>query len=172
MWIQRSVVMVLCMLLAMVAPGVSRADEQSHRAAVEKMLLITGADKSFQPMYEQMEHSFRAAIGQVEIPDEERPQVEEYLRQVTTIIHEELAWGRVKASVVHTYMQFYREGEVNAFIEFYQTPAGQKMLAKMPEINQAMVQMSLSMMQRLMPRLEMLEKEFEVKFAGGGEGSL
>ena len=50
------------------------------------------------------------------------------------IIREEASWEKMQAELTGIYRELFTQEEINSLIDFYQSPAGQAMVKKMPLI--------------------------------------
>jgi hypothetical protein len=61
--------------------------------------------------------------------------------------------------MIPLYAEYYTESDIEALIDFYQTPIGQKVLAVNPALTQASVELSVQWAQNLIPQLQMRIQE-------------
>ena len=68
-------------------------------------------------------------------------------------------WDKLKTQMVGAYVAVYTEDEIKEITAFYKSPAGVKMIAKMPELMQASMQITQNQMQQIMPKIQALSQE-------------
>lgn len=65
--------------------------------------------------------------------------------------------------MIEVYASVYTEEEIKDIIKFYKSPAGQKMLAKMPELMNASMAVVQNLMKDVMPKINDLQKKLNEK---------
>lgn len=78
---------------------------------------------------------------------------------------EEMSWAKFESDIMRIYCEVYTEKEMTELVTLYESPAGQLMLRKMPEVMQKSQELSSTRMQAAMPRLMQRMQE---AMAGGG----
>ncbi len=68
------------------------------------------------------------------IPQNDKLEVEKFLRKTTEIVEKYMRWESVKQSYINIYSDVYSNEELKALIEFYRTPLGKKVLDNMQEL--------------------------------------
>jgi len=127
----------------------ANADEVSHRAAAEELLLMTNVDKMMKPMFEQMETMMNQQFVQMGAPEELRPVRNKYTGRLFKILEEELSWAKMKHDYIDMYVKTYTEEEIRAISEFYKSPIGKKFIEKTPQL----LQQSMAISQKNMPKI-------------------
>jgi len=111
----------LCVAAWLVAGGL-RADESSHRKAVENMFKAAQMDKLIQ----QMTTNLVAQHLQQE------PTLAPYKDILEQFYTRTVGWAAIKGEVINLYMKEFTEAEIKEITVFYASATGQKMLASMP----------------------------------------
>jgi len=70
-----------------------------------------------------------------------------------------LSWEGVKEDYVKIYIAVFTEEEIRALINFYQSPIGQKLVSKQPELMEKSMELSQKRFMEIMPRLMSLMQE-------------
>ncbi len=112
----------------------ANADEKSHRAAAEDLLLMTNIDKMLKPMWQQMEAMLEQQFVQLGASEELRHVLNKFSGKMAKVMEEELGWAKMKNDYIDIYVKTYTEGEIRAISDFYKTPAGKKFIEKMPQL--------------------------------------
>ena len=77
---------------------------------------------------------------------------------MAAILKEELGWDKVKDQYVQAYRGMFSQEEIDGLIAFYQTPAGQSLVNKQPELaNRTMT----ILQQRMAPVMQRIQKMSE-----------
>jgi hypothetical protein len=74
-------------------------------------------------------------------------------KQMMAVVHEELSWAVLKPQMVDAYAKTFSQDEIDAMINFYATPPGQAVLAKMPALQQHLIESQQLRMKALLPKL-------------------
>ena len=143
--------------LLFIAPAYS--DDASSRKAAEELLAVTQADKMIDAVYSQMDTMFANMAKNMGITEAQKPIAEKYMKRITQLMREELVWDKLKTQMVGAYVAVYTEDEIKEITAFYKSPAGVKMIAKMPELMQASMQITQNQMQQIMPKIQALSQE-------------
>jgi hypothetical protein len=107
------------------------ADEISHKAAAEELILLSNPEQMLEQIYAQVRGMVDQQFQQMGAPEELRPIFKKYTEKISI------------------YVKTYTESEIRAISEFYKSPAGKAFLEEMPTL----IQESMSMTQRKMPQI-------------------
>jgi len=144
---------VTVLVLATLA-AVASADEASHRKAVLELLETTNARKMLDQYMTSFEAMMEQQFSSMDLPPEGQEAAKAVQKEMMDWLSEFLAWDHIKDMYVDVYVEVFTEEEVNELIEFYQSPLGQKLLAKMPELMQKTMQKTQAMLQQKMPEFQ------------------
>ncbi len=137
------------------------ADDSAKRAELEKMFALTNMDSMMDGMYAQMGAMFEQMVAQQNIPAQEQEAAKKYFVKMEALLREEMGWSKMKEPVMEAYARVYTVDELKAINEFYSTPAGKKMIEKMPQLMQETMQISQAMAQKLIPKFQALAEEMK-----------
>ena len=84
---------------------------------------------------------------------------EKHIQRMMTVLAEAAQWAKLKDDMISCYTAVYTEAELKELIEFYQTPLGQKMVAKMPQLAQQTLQISQKHMFKAGPEMTAISNE-------------
>ena len=98
---------------------------------IRRLLQITGAGALAGQTMDEMEKSMRPLIANALPPGDYRDQLVELFFQK---FREKRDPEKLAELIVPVYEKYYSDEEVNALIQFYQTPLGQKMLTVLPKV--------------------------------------
>jgi hypothetical protein len=93
-----------------------------------------------------MELMFSSMLEQ----DPEMAEMEDILRE---FVAEAVDWETMGPLMLQVYVETYTEEELNAMAAFYETPVGQRIVLKMPELTARTSMLSQQQMQERMPEL-------------------
>jgi len=69
----------------------------------------------------------------------------------------------IKPDVVKVYAETLTDEEINGMIQFYSSPVGQSVLAKMPQLTAASMQMEKARMGDLQPKMMALMQDYQAQ---------
>ncbi len=163
--------LILTLLFTLAASASAIADDASHTAAAKELLEVTRAAEIIDQVYDSMEGQFDNMAEQLGITEDQRPIFDRHMERVFQVMREEMNWEKMEPYMVSAYAQVYTEQELRELIEFYQSPLGQKFLAKMPELMNVSMATTQELMSGFYDRLGELQAEFEAELAASKEGS-
>lgn len=80
--------------------------------------------------------------------------------RVTALIHGMLAWEKLEPMYLRLYKESFTEEEVVGMLSFYQTPAGQAVINKMPVLAQKTMLEIQSISSGLAPQMKKIQQDF------------
>ncbi len=78
---------------------------------------------------------------------------------MTNVLKTEMSWKKMQPMMVNVYDKHFNEQEIADMLAFYKTETGQKILQKMPVVMQESMQMSQSLVQDAMPKIQQIAGE-------------
>jgi hypothetical protein len=138
----------ILLLAALVAP-VCRADDS---IALANQLLDLSGTATF--MQQTFETGLKPSLDQMRAKGAPAELVDAIHAEARNFFQENFNWEIMKPKLAKLYADNYTEAELKDIIAFYQTPTGQKTLAKMPVLMQQSLTMSMSGVQANMPEFQ------------------
>lgn len=166
----RFIRLLAALLLCCAAPAFATPPSD---ATIQQLLQVTNARGLLDNMLNQMDANMRVGITQSlqgREPNPAQQQAIDRFRQRTVAeMKRELSWDKLEAMHLRLYRETFTEEELTDILHFYQSPAGQAVIHKMPALmarSMSEVQTSLAAM---MPTLLKIQQEFgeEMKAASG-----
>ena len=114
---------VLCVAASLVA-GNLRADEKSHRKAVEDMFKAAQMEKLIQQM----------TVTLVAQHLQQEPSLASYKEILERFYTRTVGWAAIKDEIIKLYMKEFTEAEIKEVTAFYNSATGQKVLSSMPTL--------------------------------------
>jgi hypothetical protein len=133
---------------ALVAP-LCRADESLNLA--DKLLDLTNTSTFMQQTFET---GLKPSLDQMRAKGAPAELVDAIHVEAQNFFQENFNWETMKPKLAKLYADNYTEAELKDIITFYQTPTGQKTLAKMPVLMQQSLAMSMAGVQANMPEFQ------------------
>ena len=127
--------------------------EAEKHAKIEKLIELSGSAEQFDLMMEKMYAQYRLMMP--EVPGE-----------MWTILQEEMNGKAIKEllrSMIPVYAKHYSDEDIEAMIGFYESEAGQRMVAKMPAMAEDIAVISATWGQqfsgRILERIKVIEEQ-------------
>lgn len=156
------------LLLLLFIPGLHAEVTETKLALAREAIAAVQADKMFDAMGAQLK---QLAIQQVRVPlsatPEERANVQVFLDKVTDLSMNEAKAMMDKLDVV--YAEVYTEEELRAMVAFFNSPEGQSMMNKQPEVMARVIPMAQEMQRKILPEIQKLAEELTAKTASAND---
>jgi hypothetical protein len=156
-----AVVFAAATLLWNAAPAL--ADEASKQAKIEEILQLTHADRMMTQMFDQMKSSVAAQVSKMDVPENARDAAAEMQRKILDMVSERMSWERAKPKLVAVYDETFTETDIDGILGFYKSPAGQRMLEKMPELMQKSMAVGQQLVGDVFPEIKRMMEEMKEK---------
>lgn len=143
----------------------SYADSESKQAKLNELVNIMDMDSMVDQMYSQMEAMMQNMSTQMGVQPSEQEIFDDYYSQMVLIMNEEMSWAKMEPLIVNIYDNNFTEEEINDILAFYKTETGQSLLLKMPAVMQESMQISQTLMQASIPKIQELAKNLSEDLA-------
>jgi hypothetical protein len=138
----------MLVIAAILAP-LCRADDSLNLA--NKLLDMSGTAALMQQTFET---GIKPSLDQMKAKGAPAALVEAIHAEAMNFFQENFNWETMKPKLAKLYADNYTEAELRDILTFYQTPTGQKTIAKMPSLMQQSLAMSMSGVQANMPEFQ------------------
>jgi hypothetical protein len=130
-----------------IAASCSVADEASHKRAALKLMEVTNAKDMMDQRLVLFEGLLEQTIDASDLTPEEQEAANDTKKELMDWCSDILDWEKLRDQIADIYVQVFTEDELNELIRFYQSPVGQKLLEKTPEIMQKSVEIVQTILQ-------------------------
>jgi len=93
-----------------------------------------------------------------------------FRKQLFGVVREQLSYDRLKPELIELYDETFTVQELSGINAFYESPAGQAYLAKIPELTKKSSQAGVNLMSAAMPRIQKMTadwmNEMKKKYSG------
>ncbi|WP_341675556.1 DUF2059 domain-containing protein [Niveibacterium sp. SC-1] len=79
--------------------------------------------------------------------------------KVVALVRRELRWEAFEPQLIDIYRRSFTQEEMDGMLDFYRSPAGRAVVAKLPLVMQNSMQAVQQVLQRLAPELQKLQQE-------------
>jgi hypothetical protein len=161
---------ILLALALLLQVGLSQAAPPSAES-IERLLSVTRTESLIESMYGNMEEvmrqSMKQAAGNKPLTAEQQRVFDVLPARFTALVRQEMSWPKMKPQYVQIYQESFSQEEIDGLIAFYESPAGQAAIAKMPLVMQKSMNLVQQQMQTLMPLMQKMiddaKKEAKIK---------
>ena len=133
----------------------------AKQETIDKLFDVTHSAQVMDGVYGQMDSMFGQMAAQMQVPETQKPIMDKFFKKYSIMMREEMSWEKLKGPMSNAYAQVYSDEELKDIIKFYQSPAGKKMVEKMPELTKASMVMVQELMKGFMPKMQVLQKELQ-----------
>ena len=122
----------------------AKAADDAHAAAALKLIQAMKVDANFESMM----------VDSVDVQVQANPVLLPYRDVMVEWAKKHMRWEYVEKDFTALYMKHFTTEELNAATEFYQTPIGQKFVAKMPDLFKEGGEIGMRLGQEKAPKLQ------------------
>ncbi|WP_018607068.1 DUF2059 domain-containing protein [Uliginosibacterium gangwonense] len=166
-------------ILAVLLLGLSLnawADEASQRKAIDELFVQTNMENLLVSIRGKIAQQSQEVMNQVlvqqlqskqakDLNEAQQAAVQHFSSGISQVMDEMLAWDKYKELMAKVYLETFTEEEVVELTQFYKTPLGQKMLAKMPALTEASMRNMRALTEPMFPRMQQISETFADEFA-------
>jgi len=160
----KMILLAIAMMVA--APSFAQAPPASE-ASIRELLSLTDAHKLLDGAYDQidslMNNAANEALGGNTLTAEQDKLMAEWRSETMKLIREEMSWEKLEPVYIKLYKDTFSQSDIEGMLAFYKTGPGQAVLKKMPLLTQNLMQMLVSQMRALTPKLHVLSEQYVSK---------
>lgn len=144
--------LVLCASMAAGPGGMAHAGTEAYRAA-ERLAEVMGLDTLI-----------RETAGQILLTQvEANPELARYQEVIGEFLDKSLAWEKVREDILTLYVETFTEAELTELADFYETPAGQKLLRVTPALSAKLNAIGQRQVEANLPELDRMIQEVDAE---------
>jgi hypothetical protein len=154
---------VLCACICLLLPRLGAAEEVAvSDASLKELLEVTESRKLLDGMAAQLDSVMQTSLANAtagkNVTAEEQAILDDMRAEMVGLMKEQLSWSSFEPIVMDIYRRTFTEGEVQGMLEFYRSPAGRAVIAKMPQVTEATVQSMLVWMGPMQQKMQALQQ--------------
>ena len=142
---------------------ISNAQEKSDIDQIDELFDAMKASSMVDMMYQQIGGMMEGMQQQLNVTKDEMPIFEKYNNKMVDIMRTEMSWEKMEPDIRNIYLQNFTSDEINALVDFYKSPTGQKFVEKMPNITQESMIIGQQMALQAMPAIQQVAEEFQAE---------
>jgi hypothetical protein len=135
--------------------------EPPSRTSLETLFEVTHTSSLVDSTLQQMPKAMEAGIEQAEASEnggkplspQQQALAHQILESTMAQVRQEFTWDKLEPIFIRIYTEQLDQADVDGLIAFYQTPAGQHFITKMPVILQQSMIASQELLKGVMPRI-------------------
>jgi uncharacterized protein len=158
----------LAMAIALLGTSVVQAETQpASDASIHKLLEASQSSKLVDGMMTQMRGIMQqSALGAVGHPlDAQEQQIlNRNLDKLADAMRSQMSWSKLEPAITDIYRRNFSQKEIDDLTAFYQSPSGQAMISKMPEVMRESIQMGRDQMSAMIPQMQQISQQMAQEF--------
>jgi hypothetical protein len=140
-------------LLAVPAPDAAPAEFDPKVEAALELMELSNADRMFEAMKPQLAQLMEQQISELAPCAASRPVAEAIGKEFGDMFAETMNVERLKIDAAAIYAEVFTLEELNDVLAFYRSPAGAKLMEKMPELVKRNMQLTQTAMSEFQPKI-------------------
>lgn len=154
----------LLIFLFLCVPDRAHAQEpMAGEASIRELLALTEVEKMIDGLWAQMdsimETSMKQALAGQSVTPAQRAVIDDMRAKTVALLKDELSWSIFEPMMLEIYRTTFTESEVQGMLEFYRSPTGKAVIAKMPVVMQASMQATQGRMASLQSKMREIQEE-------------
>jgi hypothetical protein len=141
-------------LLSLLIFSTNLAAQTAKQQKIDELVEVMDMDAMVDSMYSQVEGMMQNMSVQMGVKPDEKAIFDKYYADMTEVLKTKMSWQKMQPMMVNLYDKQFSEQEISDMLDFYKTESGQAILKKMPQVMQASMQMSQSLVQEAMPEIQ------------------
>lgn len=151
-----------CLCLLVPRPGATEEVPVSD-ASLQQLLEVTESRKLLDGMAAQLDSVMQASLANAtagkNVSAEEQAILDDMRAEMVALMKEQLSWSSFEPIVMDIYRRTFTESEVQGMLEFYRSPAGRAVIAKMPQVTEATMRSMLVWMGPMQEKMQALQQK-------------
>ena len=143
------------------------SDSRPSEASVRELFRTMNTRSIIDTARAQMNSSSNATLGQAlanrPLNEQQRQILRDEHEQIMALLGGALDWNTLEPEMIDVYRNHFTQQEIDQLLQFYRSPTGQMVVAKLPGATQEMMQKMQARVQALAPRIAELQRETAAK---------
>ena len=141
----------------------AHSSDESHKQVANQLFNTMNIEHQIEAIATDVKDRQAEQIETLSLPEEAKPVIDMYLTKSADLIFDSFRAPRVRQDYVNAYTETFSEEELQDVLAFYQSPTGQKFLAKASELNGIVLTIAQQQMDSIQPQLFQLQSELKDK---------
>lgn len=151
-------------LVAIVAAGTIYAADNNmaeRKQEAEKLLVVMGVPQGMTQSISAASRMLAARMQRMGMSAEQMKKSQMAQKEIMDLIKKEMAWDKIKGSLVSAYAETFTLEELKGIIKFYNTPVGKKFIEKQPELQNRVYYVQGTIMSGLQPKIKAIVEKYK-----------
>jgi uncharacterized protein len=153
----------VALVAGLLAAGLAHADTTPPSdASIHKLMDVMHASALMDGMMGQMKNIMQQSAVQAAghpLDAKEQQILSDNIGKLAGVMQQQLSWSKLEPAMTDIYRKNFSQKEVNDLLVFYQSPTGQAMIAKMPEVMQESMQIGQAQVRAVLPQIQQISQE-------------
>jgi hypothetical protein len=136
------------------------AQELTKQAKIERLLDVMNADATINQLFEQIKSMTAAQMPPGATPDH-TAKAQEVQSKILDLVKSRISWDKMRPSYIKLYNDTFSDEEISGMLNFYQSPPGRAMLAKMPALLSKLIEVAQSQMAEIQPEIQRILRDVQ-----------
>ena len=154
----KNFIKIIALLALCVSSSVFAQAGKPTQESLNKLFELTGVRTMLPSLQEQMDgmmnNMMREMLKGKSVTPEQQKAMDAFRAKVLKIQKDEINWETLQPRISEIYQNTLSQEDVDGIIAFYQTPAGQSFIKKMPQVTLQTMQMMQGIMMPVMKKIE------------------
>ena len=133
--------------------------EPAHQRLVERYLESSGTRVGLEQAWKSIRKAQMEQVKSMRLPEDKQEVATEIMGRLQDYLGQAIAYEKVKHYYVYLYADLFSKEELKELIRFYESHAGRKMVAVMPEAMDRSMKDMMKKMQMLSPALDQIVQD-------------
>jgi uncharacterized protein len=136
-------------------------------ASIHKLLEVTHSSTLMDGMMAQMkgimQQSALRAVGHP-LDAKEQEILTRNMGKLADAMQGQMAWSKLEPAITGVYRKNFSQKEIDDMLAFYQSPSGQSLISKMPEVMREGMQLGRDQMNGVVPQMQQITQQMMQEF--------
>ena len=141
------------------------AQELTRQAKIERLLDLIGSQSALNQMFDQIVGTVGNQL-KTQFPNatpQQLAQARDLESKLMDLLKSRLTWEKMRPEYVRIYSETYTDEEIDGLLAFFQSPAGQSYIRKLPALTRQIMAFSQAQLTDMMPDILRLTREASEK---------
>jgi uncharacterized protein len=156
----RRAALIAVVLPILVGPHSASAGDETQLALAGKLLEAMQMQKTIEDQYAIMRHMQAGVAGEMTeefgVPPDVAKTIEPLQEEIADLLERELSWEATKSEYAQIYASTFTADEMAGLIAFYESPVGQALLLKTPDLTVKTMEVMQHHMAAVRPQMQEL----------------
>ena len=138
--------------------------QPASEASIRELLALTNSKAILEQAYGQidgmMEKAMNDAMSGKPRSAEQEKLLAEFRSKIVTAMTEQMSLEFLEPAYIKLYGTTFSQGEIDGMNAFYKSQAGKAVIAKMPQLMTAVMQLVMDRMTAVMPKVQAIKDEY------------